>query len=479
VRHDWLIGLILLPAAGLIAFGPRRMADVPADRTIVRYWESWAGVEGQAIQALVDEFNRTVGCERQIHVQYVSLGSMLTERLLVACAGGDPPDMAGLFHFAVPQYAELGALEPLDRWIDNRAQPSLNVRRDEFVPALWDIGVYGGRLYALPSTPFSVALYYNRQLFREAGLDPDRPPQTMAELEASTERLTRFAPDGSIEVAGFLPSPKAMNWWHWFWPYFFGMDAASQSIGSRSEIRDTRAPASESRKTAPTDALPSEGGQPFAIDSPAGLAALRWIAHYRERFGVERTQVFEQGLGVVVEGAQNPFMAGRVAMIHQGPWMANFIERYKPSLDYGVAAFPSACPDGRRPVFVSSDVLVLPKGARHTREAVVFLNWLMRQDVLERLCKAHGKNSPFKAPRDDFFAGHPNPHARMHHELANSPDAFGYPKLTTWPQVNHELLNAVNNVWGGLATPEQAARDTQRRIDDIVRGYERVATRRR
>lgn len=467
MRRGWIIGLLLLlPAGALLAFGPRRTADIPPDRVVVRYWEKWAGAEGRAIQELVDEFNRTVGADRRIHVQYVSLGSMISERLLVACAGGDPPELAGLFDYAVPQYADLGALEPLDPFIvggvsdpdlapqrhddpESRSEtaPTLVVRQDDFVPALWDIGVYRSRLYALPSTPFSVALYYNKGLFRQAGLDADHPPKTMAELEAFGERLTKFAADGRLERVGFLPSPKVMNWWHWFWPYFFGM-------------------------------TPDESGT-FRIDSPAGLGALRWVANYRERFGADRTQAFEQGLGIVLEGAQNPFMAGRVAMIHQGPWMANLIQRYTPSLDFGVAAFPSDGPDGRRPVFVSSDVLVIPKGAKHPRHALVFLDWFMRQDVLERLCKAHGKNSPFKSPRDDFFREHPNSHAREHHELANSPSAFGYPKMTTWPQVTHELLTTVNNVWFGIATPEAAARDGQRRIDEIVAQYEQVASRRR
>ncbi|HEY3242765.1 MAG TPA: ABC transporter substrate-binding protein [Phycisphaerae bacterium] len=438
LRKIIIITLLGVPAGALLLFGPRRTADVPCDRTIVRYWESWAGVEGRAVQELIDEFNRTVGAQRGVFVQYVSLGSMIHERLLAACAGGDPPDVAGLFAFALPQYAELGALEPLDADL-----PALGIRPTEFVPALWQIGVYHGRTYGLPSTPFTIAMYYNRRLFRAAGLDPDRPPTTFDELRAFSERLTRTAPDGSLQTVGFLPSPKVLNWWHWCWPFFFG------------------------------DPLDEQGR--YRIDSAAGVRALEWVASYRDRFGAERTQVFEQGLGIVVEGAQNPFMAERVAIIHQGPWMANFIRRYTPDLDYAVAAFPSARPDGSRPVLVCSDLLVLPRGARHPREARLFLGWLMQQPVLERLCKAHGKISPFRTPGPDFFRDHPNPFIQIHHELAASPAAFGYPKMPTWPQIEHDVLTAVNNVWFGLGTPRDEARAAQQRIDAAVAAYERLA----
>ena len=109
-----ILGLVLgLPAAGLLFFGPRGRPDVPRDRTIIRYWEKWTGVEGAAMQRIVDHFNATVGAERGLWVDYQALGDV-DKRMLIATAGGDPPDVAGLPDRFVPAYADQGALRPLD-----------------------------------------------------------------------------------------------------------------------------------------------------------------------------------------------------------------------------------------------------------------------------------------------------------------------------------------------------------------------------
>src|SRR5262245_55949868 len=100
-----LLALILiLPAAVLLAFVPRGLREVPTDRIIVRYWEKWAGVEAVAIRQIVDEFNRTVGAERGIWVDLHAV-SNVDERMLIATAGGDPPDVAGLYDRYVAQFA--------------------------------------------------------------------------------------------------------------------------------------------------------------------------------------------------------------------------------------------------------------------------------------------------------------------------------------------------------------------------------------
>ena len=111
VRSLILVLLLGLPAAGLLAFGPRGRHDIPPGRTIVRYWEKWTGVEGQAMQRIVDRFNQTEGVRHGIWVDYNALGDV-DKRMLIAAAGGDPPDLTGLPDRFVAPYADQGAMQP-------------------------------------------------------------------------------------------------------------------------------------------------------------------------------------------------------------------------------------------------------------------------------------------------------------------------------------------------------------------------------
>lgn len=434
IRSAILIAALGLPAALLLAFGPRGRHDVPPGRTVIRYWEKWSGVEGLAMQRIVDEFNAGPGAEHGIWVDYNAI-SNVDQRTLIAAAGGDPPDVAGLYDFVLPQFADQGALLPLDEMV-----AAHGIREEDFKPVWWSIGKYDDRLYGLPSAPYTIALFYNKRLFREAGLDPESPPQTIAQLEDAARRLTLKAPDGRIVQMGFTVAPRMLGWWHWVWPVFFD-----------ARLWD---------------------GRRFHIDTPEGLAALTWIDSSREALGRTACGNFEM-TAAVIEGAENPFLNERLAMLYQGPWIVNWINRYAPDLDYGVAAFPGVSAE-RTPVLASSDVYVIPRGARHVQEAVVFLAYLMRQDVMERLCREHGKVSPFRHPGEAFYATHPNRHIRLFDGLADSPYAFGYPKMPTFKEASMDLLVMLEDVLQGKQAPSDAAAAAQAAIDADVADYDRA-----
>src|SRR5882724_7872414 len=110
-----LILVVLLGSALLLlAFGPRATDQFPKDRVVVDYWEKWTGHEEAAMRQIVNEFNATVGREKNIYVRYLST-SAVVDKTLVATAGGVPPDIAGLYNQNIAQFASQNALEPLDQ----------------------------------------------------------------------------------------------------------------------------------------------------------------------------------------------------------------------------------------------------------------------------------------------------------------------------------------------------------------------------
>ena len=195
--------LIVAAAMGLLAFGPRANESLPKDRVVIDYWEKWTGNEEAQMRVIVNDFNNTVGAQKGIFVRYVS-SSTINQKTLVATAAGVPPDIAGLFDANLVQFASMGALEPLEDMA--RAH---GITESYYKPVYWNGCNYNGHLWALISTPTVVALHYNTRIFHEnaaalraAGLDPDRAPQTIDELDAYARVLTIREPSGRVIRAG-------------------------------------------------------------------------------------------------------------------------------------------------------------------------------------------------------------------------------------------------------------------------------------
>src|SRR5437868_12847919 len=190
-----VLGLLFMGAAALLILGPRPEGEHPADPsfTVIQYWEKWTGNEGEQLKQIVDLFNKTTGREKKIFVQLLTQ-SEIDKKTLMATANGVPPDVAGLWDKQLPQFAALDALEPLD---DLAAAHGIN--ESYYKKVYWNACKYEGKLYGLVSTPPTRAPHYNKRIFQEnagklraAGLDPDRPPRTIAEPDRHTHALDQW-----------------------------------------------------------------------------------------------------------------------------------------------------------------------------------------------------------------------------------------------------------------------------------------------
>ncbi|MCC6728907.1 MAG: ABC transporter substrate-binding protein [Chthonomonadales bacterium] len=436
-RAQGLVGLIIVVAAAwwAEAIVRPRAAD---DRIHVTYWEKWTGFEADAMRATVDAFNAS---QPSINVDLLTV-SGIQNKTLLAVAGGNPPDVAGLFGPNVAQYADDNAVLPLDNYC-RRAR----LTRDLYVPVYWDIGAYRGHQYALPSVPASTALHYNRAMRARAGLDPDRPPRTIEDLDADAATMTRTDSHGKIVVSGFLPSEP--GWWNWGWGYVFG-----------GQLWD--------------------GGARITANSPENVRAFTWVQSYSKRYGGTNLQSFKSGLGNF-SSPQNGFLDGRVGMVLQGVWMYNFISKYAPEMEtpvrqWGAAPFPHPAdrPDLAGVTFADEDVLVIPRGARHPDEAFEFIRFVQSRRGMELLCMGQRKHSPLRRVSPGFYRRHPNPFIRLFAELPTGPNTVTPPKLGIWPEYQDALTNAFDEITLERKTPRQALDAVQARMQPKLDEYLRT-----
>ncbi|HET9958807.1 MAG TPA: extracellular solute-binding protein, partial [Polyangiaceae bacterium] len=333
-------------------------------------------------------------------------------------------------------FADKSALTPLDDF----AQGTV-VNAERFLPGYWDMGVHEGRLYGVPAVPAVTGLYWNKRLFREAGLDPERPPRTLPELDEFARRLTRVQ-DGKITQAGFLPSQPA-GWFPFMWPYFFG-----------GKLWD--------------------GGSHLTLNDAANIRAFEWVQGYAKFHGVAALQNMSAGFGSSAS-AQDPFLSGKLGMVFQGVWLPSYIDRFAPNLEWGAAPFPGLDAAGAPIAYIDADMLVIPRGSRHAREAFEFMRYVARTEVMEKLCRLQHKNSPLREVTPSFFTGHPHREIRMFQALAASPAAVSAPKLPIWAEYRAEIVALFQRVWLVQASPQQALDEAQGRLQ---RSLDRARARR-
>lgn len=407
-----LLGSLVLavPAVVLLAIGPRSKSHPPQNVVVVEYWEKWTGNEGETLQRSVDDFNATRGKEKGIFVNCLST-SGIVQKTLVATAGGVPPDVAGLWDPTIPQLAALDALEPLD---ELAAAHGINDKT--YKKVFWDLCRYNGKLYAMVSTPYCYALHYNTKIFAEkadqlraAGLDPTRPPRTMDELDAYAKALDERDKDGTIVRTGYLPTEP--GWDISYIGYNFG--------------------------TSYWDDV----NKKFTFTDPKMIRAFDWVQSYSKRLDKDAVTDFRSGVGNY-DSPQNAFLAGKTAIISQGTFFAQVIHNQtngKMDGQWAAAPLPTAVPGLENVTSCTADVLVIPKGAKHPKEAFEFIAWLNEQRNIEKLCNAHCKISPLAKVSEDFLNHHNNPYIRVFEMLASSPNAHGTPSIETMNDVGDEL----------------------------------------
>jgi len=458
-----ILTLFFLSAACLLVWGPRPAASRPKDRVVVQYWEKWTGQEGAQMQEIVSDFNATVGREKGIYVEILSQ-SNVNQKTLIATAAGVPPDVAGVWDGQVAQFAAVGALEPLD---DLARQ--YGIGEGSYKKVYWDACKYQGKLYALISTPASVGLHWNKRIFlekadklRAAGCDPLRAPRTLEELDRYAAALTERDAKGRIVTLGYVPMEP--GWYISQTVFWFG-----------GQLYDEK-----------TDR--------FQLTSPESVRALEWVQGYSRKLGKDALTDFRSGLGNFAS-TQNPFLTGQIAMVQQGPWMANFIELLNPGMnrwqrpasappdpaatprtehcEWAVAPFPSVYtenltdPDAlidQAVTWCGFDVLTIPQGARHKKEAFEFIAYVNRMEVMEKLCSLHCKNTPLARHSENWQKNHPNPYVDVFDRMASSPHAYTVSPVPIWPEVGEELGAMFQRVALLEQEPRAALEEAQTRL---------------
>jgi ABC-type glycerol-3-phosphate transport system substrate-binding protein len=420
------LGSLAAGAAAFAVFGPRGVGEKTTGRIVLDYWEKWAGHEGKTMQTIVDRFNES---QSRIFVRYLVTAGV-DEKGMVAIAGGSPPDLLGLYAYNIPLFAERGAILPLEEYGESLSASRYAAGLRTFVKHPGKDG--SPKTWGVISAAGTLAMYYNKRRLAEAGLSG--PPMVMEEFDDCNRKLTEFDGSGDVVRGGFIHSEP--GWWSWIWSQPFGGRLWDPSTGKSSLTEDATVRGYDwVRSTA-------------AMYDPAKNGA---FSRFRARFGN-------------YDAPTNAFLTGQLAMIVQGPWLANVIEAHhdraaraagKPELDYGVVPVPAIAGlrDDANPIGAAeADVVVIPRGVKHPDACVEFLRFCQKQENLEELARQHFKGSPLATSSESFLATHPNKGIATFDTIAKSPRAFVTPRTRVWPEIKREMDAAMDDLYRGEKT---------------------------
>ncbi len=140
---------------------------------------------------IIEEFNNSqdsVYCEGSYQGSY---GHMM-QKLLVAVSTGNQPVLAQIEQSLASRVVEYGTVMSMDSLLES----DKDLSRDDFIQPILASCIYNDKVYAIPTNTSNINLFYNRDIFRRAGLDPDKPPRTWNEVEEYSRIIKReLGPD--------------------------------------------------------------------------------------------------------------------------------------------------------------------------------------------------------------------------------------------------------------------------------------------
>ncbi|HEX7004578.1 MAG TPA: ABC transporter substrate-binding protein [Trueperaceae bacterium] len=412
LTQSLFLALALLAALGTTGFA--------LAKTEITFWYAWGGSEGEQVEELIAEYNASQD-EVEVRGSFVPIGD--GERILASLAGGAPPDLLTVWDWMVVPLGASGSLLDLSAEL-----AEAGIGEEDYLPGIWQYGSYKGAKYGLPTTLNVYAFIWNKDVFEEAGLDPEAPPRTIEELDALAEKMTVIDRRGNLRRLGFYPNVTSI--------YFY-------AFGGQLYDPETLE---------------------VTLDHPRNIAALEWLGDYYEKYDINLIRRFQAGWGNPASPF-NPFYRGQIAMQEGGQWEVRFTHEYAPDLDWGVTTFPA--PEGGRPNVapVQSSFWVVPAEAAHKKEALEFLLWLTAPEQSAGFA-AELANIP---PRQDAlempeFAQTVTPHMQTFIDILLEGYVFTPPGLPVGLYLSQQLNQAVVSVQEGEATAKEALETAQQNV---------------
>lgn len=423
------IGIALgILAVGYVMVAGRSTERKYPDRIPVRFWHRWQGDWEKQVWKIVDAYNASQTRYEVIPLSTPGTGS--DAKFILGVIGGDPPDVMSIWNGAIPTMAANGFLTPLETMMT--PEEKRHYFEDAY-PAIRDSGMYKGRVYGITIGADLYALYVNVAAMKEVGADPDRFPETMEELEALSQQLTKVDSSGNYTRLGYVPGNLEYLAHTFGGGFFLGPDGKPQ------------------------------------LHTPANRRALEEIVRQRKKLGFERVTRFYAGLNSAAGAAAWPFMTGELAITFDGQWRVEELRKFRPDLEYRILPVPPPREGGApRGGNISGNFMIIPSSAKHKEGAWEFVKFWSGLDNPERSATFYNYGgwlplSPRVANSPIYQAWlRENPQFQAFLDILSSENVRSKPTIANLQFLIDQVSRAEDRAIRGLLTPAQALDELER-----------------
>jgi multiple sugar transport system substrate-binding protein len=384
----------------------------------VVFWNGYTGPDRPVLEQIVEAYNQSQN-EVTIKMEIMPWDT-LYQKLMPALVAGNGPDLVAMPVGRFAEYAQAGKLAAVDSYLTN----SSKLKAEDLVPGLMSAGVLEGKRYAMPMAFAAMVMYYNKTHFRDAGLDPNNPPKTLAELQNAWTRLIKTDANGQVSqyaqaigVKSTVPMVPVFMW-------MYGADILSNG---RSVLNSSQ-----------------------AISAFTTLASA-----YKEGLSPQ---------GLTGQEADNLFAAGKAAIEFNGPWAINGFRGA--GIDLGIAEVPAG--PAARKTWGGDSILVITEDSKVKSAAWAFIeHW----------------NSPEVQRKWALEVGFPPTRLDMGNDaelLRGNPDIVYFLNSASYAQIylagepkagrieEEVLVPLCESVFRGLQSPEAALAEAHRKLNALM-----------
>lgn len=255
----------------------------------------------------------------------------LVQKYATAIAGGQAPDALSLDLIYNPAFAAAGQLEDLSDWA--KALPYFN----SLSPSHVKLGTYDGKVYGMPLSVETSIFAWNKDLYKKAGLDPEKAPTTWEEITANAEKIRALGGD----TYGF---------------YFSGGGCGGCMIFTFTPLV----------WGAGADIL-SEDSKTATLDTPQMRKAVEIYRNLVAKDTVPAGSASDNGVNFLT------FTNGKIGQQSLGAFAIGTLVTQHPEIDFGVTLIPSV--DGKTSSFAGGDNFVVTKGTPKLESVKKFLEY--------------------------------------------------------------------------------------------------------
>jgi len=384
---------------------------------------TWTPPDELAInQRLIAEFERA---HPDIDVQLIndpSQGAM--QKLQTMISAGTAPDVMSIHGAFFVPFAAKGALLNLEPYA--KADREFNLA--DFYPRLLDLCRYQGKLYSLPRYASVYVLFYNRDLFDQAGVPYPDDSWTWETFRRAAQKLTVRSDDPTKARYGCAVDFWGSRVYPWIW--------------------------------ANGGAVVSPDGKRCVVDSPEAQGALQFLVDLNRKYGVvaPTSQADHRE-------TKEKFKAGRVAMFMSGAWDIQVLKQAT-TLNWDVAPLPKA---KVRTTLLGDENYAISARTRHPQEA-----WALLAFLLGSKAQITMANELEKQPSRISVSTGPYLAAKSAYNRKVFVDAVGYgqlaPNLPEWDRVSHYLQDELDRMWLGKVSVAEGTKKAAERVTAALHG---------